>query len=493
MQKELLVPVGNFACLPYAVFNGCDAIYLAGKKYGARAYADNFTDEELKKAVSFCHLYGVKVYVAINVMLFERELNAVLEYLHFLVSINVDALIVSDLGLIATIHELYPNLEIHASTQAHTFNVSQIKFLKELGVKRVVVDRELSLKEIKKLENIIDIEVFIHGALCVSYSGNCLMSYMLKQRSGNRGCCAQVCRLKYSLEHKRKIVPLKDKYLLSTKELNTSAHLDELLASKIVSFKVEGRMKSPSYVGFITKYYRTLITNYEKTGKVQIKKEDIEKLKVIFNREFTDGYLFESKNIYNMKTPNHQGTFLGQVISISKDKIKIKLKKSLSQGDGIRFISEDVGMMVNYLYDKNGKLINMGRANDIVYVLNKVNLTKTGEVRKTIDYQLETELSKVAKKKILVNVDLNISLGKFAILVDDGNNKIKLVDDFVFMATKKATTKEEIIKQIKKTGNTPFEIDKISICIEPNLFIPLSKINDIRRRVLEMLERQRRK
>ena len=491
MQKELLIPVGNFECLKYAVFNGCDAIYLAGKQYGARAYAGNFTLEELKMAISFCHLYDVKVYVALNIMIFERELKNVISYVDYLVSLNVDALIVSDLGLISYLHELYPNLEIHASTQAHTFNINQIKFLKNLGVKRVVVDRELSLQKINELANIIDIEVFIHGALCVSYSGNCLMSYMINKRSGNRGSCAQICRLPFKLEHNNKILDLKEKYLLSTKELNTSNHIEELLKSNIKSFKVEGRMKSPSYVGFITRFYRNLIDNYEKNKESLVSKEELEKLKVIFNREFTDGYLFNNENIYNMKTPNHQGILIGKVISYDNKKIKLKLFKPLSQEDGIRFTSIDKGMIVNYLYDKNKKLIREASKDDIVYVDNKINLKSLSDVRKTIDHKLELELKKLPVKKIPIDVVLDISLNNFKLYVTDGKNEIIVEDNIALHAKKVVTSKEEIIKQINKTGNTPFIINNLKINLESNLFIPLSKINEIRRKALEMLERKR--
>ncbi len=492
-MKELLIPVGSYEALEYAVYNGCDAVYLAGKKYGARSYANNFTLEELKNAVSFCHLYDVKVYVAINIMIFEREFKEVIKYILYLNSINVDALIISDLGLISYLHQNYPKIVIHASTQAHTFNINQIKFLKELGVKRVVVDRELSIEEINCFENIMEIEVFIHGALCVCYSGNCLMSYLTKKRSGNRGCCAQNCRLPYQLKQNNKLVNLKDKYLLSTKELNTSYHIEELMKSNITSFKVEGRMKSPSYVGFITNFYRTLIDNYQKFGKVMISEEDIEKLKVIYNRDFTDGYLFNNQNIYNMKSPNHQGIILGKVIDFNKKIVKIKLFKDLNQEDGIRFVNENLGMIVNFLYDEKGKLINKAFKNDIVLIDNKLKIESLGEVRKTIDYQLEKTLQKTFKRTILIDVILNITLDNFIITVIDNKNKITMERKICEKALKVVTSKEEIIKQIKKTGDTPFTIGQIKILLEPNLFIPIKKINEIRRDVLEKLESVRRK
>ena len=295
-MKELLIPVGSMEALKYAVLNGADAVYLGGKRFGARAYAQNFDDETLKEALLFAHLYGVKVYVTVNTLIFERELQNVQDYLIFLESIHVDAVIVSDLGIISWLHQNLPNLNVHVSTQAHTFNADIIRFYKNLGVTRVVVDREMSLDEIKALPDILEIECFIHGALCVCYSGQCLFSYFKDGRSGNRGTCSQSCRMPYNLFKDGKKLETDGKYLLSTKELNTSLHIDELLKSNITSFKVEGRMKSPLYVGFITRFYRRLFDGEKITSK------DRKDLKVMFNREFTDGYLFNEKNIMNQKS-----------------------------------------------------------------------------------------------------------------------------------------------------------------------------------------------
>ena len=197
MQKELLIPAGSMESLKKAVLNGADAVYIGGKHFGARAFAKNFTEEEIIEAKSFCHLYGAKLYVTVNTMVYQSEWENVTQYINFLHRANVDALIVSDIGLITYIHETFPDLEIHASTQAHTYTVEQCYFLKELGVTRVVLDREMSLEEIEAIPNILEKEVFIHGALCVSYSGQCLMSALKGGRSGNRGSCAQVCRLPY--------------------------------------------------------------------------------------------------------------------------------------------------------------------------------------------------------------------------------------------------------------------------------------------------------
>ena len=261
-KVELLSPVGNMECLIQAVNNGADAVYLGGKKFGARHYANNFDYDEMIEAIKYCHLYGVKIYVTVNTIVFEKELDEVLKFVEFLHSNQVDAIIVQDLGLIRIIRKKFPNMEIHASTQAHNHNDYGLSLLKSLGVKRAVLARELSLKEIKNLKTDIDKEVFIHGALCVSYSGCCLFSAMHGSRSGNRGECVGSCRLPYKLYENGNEIKTNGDYLLSTKSLCTINDLDKLIDSGIKSFKIEGRMKSSEYVGYITRLYREKIDEY---------------------------------------------------------------------------------------------------------------------------------------------------------------------------------------------------------------------------------------
>ncbi len=242
-MHELLIPVGDYLSLEYAIANGADAVYLGYKKFNARAYAKNFSEEELKEAVALCHLYGVRLYVTMNTLVKDKEVDNFLETVSFLHQIGVDALIMQDFGMICLVRETFPNLEIHASTQANVCTEEAVQLYHQLGVKRVVLPREMSLEEIEKIPIPIEKEVFIHGALCMSYSGCCLMSSMIGSRSGNRGECTGCCRLFYELYENAKKV--KSGYLLSTKELNTSSKMSELMKSDIASFKVEGRMKSP--------------------------------------------------------------------------------------------------------------------------------------------------------------------------------------------------------------------------------------------------------
>ena len=271
MKKELLAPAGNMECLKAAVLNGADAVYLACKNFGARKFASNFTNDEIKEAIKFCHLYGVKVYVTMNTLVKNEEVESFIEQARFLHKNGVDAILVQDFGMICLLREMFPNLEIHASTQANTSSYETAKFYHDLGIKRVVFSRELSIEEIDKIDIPIEKEAFIHGALCISYSGLCLMSSMLGERSGNRGECTGCCRLPYTLYDKDKKLS-SNKYLLSTKELNTSTEFDKLLNSSIYSFKIEGRMKSPLYVGFIVNLYRRLIDKEEVDLETETKK-----------------------------------------------------------------------------------------------------------------------------------------------------------------------------------------------------------------------------
>jgi len=250
---ELLAPVGNMECLKAAINAGADAVYLSGINFGARSFAGNFTNSELVTAINTCHLYGVKVYVTVNTLIYDIETDRFMKYIDFLHKNNVDAVIMQDIGMIDLVRKTYPNLEIHASTQLHIHNLEGAKLCEELGIKRVVLARETPIKlieEIKKNIN-IDIEIFVHGALCMSYSGQCLISALIGSRSGNRGTCAQICRMPYSLEIDNKIVE-NNQYLLSTKDLNTLENLDKIINSGVYSLKIEGRMKRPEYVYLIT-------------------------------------------------------------------------------------------------------------------------------------------------------------------------------------------------------------------------------------------------
>lgn len=484
MQRELLSPAGNMESLKQAVHNGADAIYVASKNFGARKYATNFTNDELVEAIKYCHLYGVKLYVTMNTIIKNNEVDSFLEQAEFLHKNGVDALIVQDFGMICLLREKYPNLEIHASTQANTSSNETAKLFYDLGVKRVVFSRELSLEEIKNINVPIEKEVFVHGALCISYSGCCLMSSMIGTRSGNRGECTGCCRLPYSLEYKNEIIE-KNKYLLSTKELNTSLKFKEILDSDIVSYKIEGRMKSPEYVGFITRYYRNIIDNYQKTENLD---EETDKLKTIYNREFTLGRLFNctDKDLMNIKTPNHIGLEIGEVIEVTDKKIKISLNRPLNQHDGIRFKNSGKGFIVNYLYDKKDNLVNT--SNSICYVDNKVELKEKDIVCKTLDYNLINSLKEISEKKIPIQIKVTAIVNeKLKIEVSDNINDLLIEGNIVQESINAPIDKERIKKQVEKLGETPFISTMTTINSSENIFISIKELNELRRQIINDL------
>ena len=489
MKKELLSPAGNMESLKQAVYNGCDAVYLACKNFGARKFANNFSNDEIIEAIKFCHLYGVRVYVTMNTLVKNNEVDDFLNQIRFLHKNGVDAVLVQDFGMICLLHDMFPNLEIHASTQANTSSIDTCKFYKSIGVKRVVFSRELSIDEINNIDVDIEKEAFIHGALCISYSGCCLMSSMQGGRSGNRGECAGCCRMKYSLLD-NDIVIESDKYLLSTKELNTTYKMDDLMNSNIDSFKIEGRMKSPLYVGFITNLYRRLIDG----ERVDLDYEN-DRLKTIFNREFTIGRIFseDDTNLINSKSPNHIGLKIGKA-ELCKDKIKIILDKNqeLNQYDAIRFMNSNKGMIVNYLYDKNMKLVNKC-SDGICYVDNKVKLNSNDLIAKTQDYKLGLEYE---KKNNIHKIGLTFKVvahkgGKLFISVSDGTNIVEQFGNEVSEAINAPTYCSDIEKHLSKLNDTPYYIDKIDYEIDDNIFIQIKNINDLRRELIDKLSDMR--
>lgn len=480
-MKELLSPAGDIKSLKAAIFGGADAIYVGMKDFGARKYASNFTKEEIKEATTLCHLYGVKLYVTLNTVIKDEEVNSFLELVDYLYHLGIDAFIMQDFGMICLLLDIYEDIEIHASTQFNNSSIETLKLLKDLGVKRVVLSRELTLKEIEKINIDIEKEVFIHGALCISYSGNCLFSSMLGHRSGNRGECTACCRLPYKLYEEDKLI--NEGYLLSTKELNTSPRFDELLKSNIKSFKIEGRMKSSEYVYFITKFYRNLIDGKKNTP------EDLESLKILFNRGFTTGNLFED-NLINSESPNHIGLKIGKVLSITKEKIKIKLTRKLNQEDGIRFYQSKKGMIVNFLYNEKNLLVNT--TDGICYVKNTIDLKGLDDVYLTSSKYLSNTLLNYEPKKIKIKMKFTgCSEQKAKLELDDGKNRITCLGAICQSAKKRPLTKEEIKEKLTKLGNTIYEIESIDINLEDDIFLPISQINDLRRCTIEKLNEER--
>lgn len=502
MKKvELLSPAGNMECLKSAIEAGCDAVYLGGKKFGARIYAGNFTDEEVIEGINYAHLYGVKVYVTINTIIYEREVDGFVDYVRFLHKNNVDAVIIQDLGMFDLLRKKFPNLEVHASTQMHIHNFEGASLIEKLGAKRVVMARETPLsviKEIKEKLN-IEVEIFVHGALCVSYSGQCLASALIGPRSGNRGTCAQICRKKYDLYDESGNKLNDDKYLLSTKDLCLLEHLDDVISSGANSLKIEGRMKRPEYVYLVTKIYRKAIDNYYETGKLGITKEDITSLKKIFNRCFTKGFMLGEKNdcfTYSVR-PNHKGIMVGTVLSKVKNELKIKLTGNLNVHDGVRIIDdkEDKGLVINKMFI-NGKPISNAKPGDVISVRYDEFVKPGSRVLLTTDYNQIKDINNsltLKTRKVPIDVYVEAKLGKpLKMKITDGINEvIKESDKVTQKALKIPTNKETIIKQVSKTGNTIYKADKFKINLDDNIFINIKDINDIRRSALEKLSKKR--
>ena len=489
-KHELLVPVGDIECLKQAIANGADAVYGGCQQFGARKFAKNFTNEEIVEAIRLCHLYDVKFYATMNTLVKDSEVSSFLGQIEFLYNQGVDAVILQDFGMISYVLKRYPNLEVHASTQCNNSSYDIVKILYDMGVKRVVFSRELSLDEIENITVPVEKEVFIHGALCISYSGCCLMSSMIGGRSGNRGECAGACRLPYQLFYDNQQLS-SPSYLLSTKELNTSYRFEELLNSDIYSFKIEGRMKSPEYVGFITRMYRHLI---DSNGDISGLDLEVEKLKTIFNREFTSGHLFHCDvlELMNTSTPNHIGLPIGKVIEVNTKKIRIQLDKSLHQGDGIRFLESGKGLIVNYLYDNNDLLVSHVDKGNICSIDNKIGLESLDDVSKTSDYVLMQEMKILPARSIPITFLVKAHVGSvFSVEISDGVRKIVATGSVVQESITSPVSDVRIRTQLEKLGDTPFVSRATVIEMDSNIFISLREINEIRRSLVQQLLKQR--
>lgn len=501
MKKvELLAPAGNMENLKYAVMAGCDAVYLGLKKFGARAFSSNFSDSEFIEAVNYCHLYGVKVYVTLNTIIYDYEVEDFLKTVDFIHKNNVDAVLIQDLGMLDLVRKTYPNLEVHASTQMHIHNLDGVKVLEKLGIKRAVLARETSIDTIKyiKENSNIELEVFVHGALCVSYSGECLMSKFIGGRSGNRGECAGACRLSYDVVDCNNNILNKNKYPISTKDLNTIYYIDKLIESGVASLKIEGRMKSKEYVYMVVKLYRDTIDNYYKTGKVIVNENDLLKLKKIFNREYTKGFLFNINNneLINSYRPNHMGVNVGKVLNYKNGYATILLTDHVSIGSGLRVLSKnnkDVGILVNEFY-KNNKLVKDAYKDDIISIKVHDKVFKDDIVVITNDKSISNSIEdyiKNNKRKVLISGKVSCKLGIITLEVSDGINKVVVSSNNVFKSINKSTTKEDISVKLNKLVNTVYKFNSLDINIDSNLFIPLKEINGLKNDMVMLLNDKR--
>lgn len=502
MKKvELLAPAGNMDSLKAAVMAGCDAVYLGGVLFGARAFAGNFTNEEIVYAINYAHLYGVKVYVTINTIIYDSEVERFLDYVRFLHKNNVDAVIIQDIGMFDLLRKKFPNLELHASTQMNIHNYDGALLAKNLGFKRVVMARETPIDVIKKIKEEIDIEieVFIHGALCVSYSGECLLSALVGKRSGNRGTCAQICRKKYDFYDDDKNKLNTNNYLLSTKDLCTLKYVDKLIEIGVDSLKIEGRMKRSPYVYLVTKTYRKVIDNYYNTGKLKIDENDIIELKKMFNRNFTKGFMLneDNNNFTYDKRPNNIGIEVGQVISKVKNDLKIKLTYDVSVHDGLRILDdkEDKGLVINKMFINNKSVLE-AKKGDVITLKYDKYVEKNSKVLLTSSKkQLDSISEAIKNQERFVYVDLSFTAKEnenLKLTITDGLNTVtEVLDKTPMRAINKETSLDVIKKQLSKLGNTVYKARSITLNLDDNLFINIKDINEIRRRAISKLNEKR--
>ncbi|MBE6138934.1 MAG: U32 family peptidase [Firmicutes bacterium] len=493
-MPELLAPVGNMECLKAAINAGCDAVYLSGRNFGARSFAGNFSREELEIAINTCHLYGVKVYITVNTLIYDVEVDRFIEYIDYIHQLGVDAVIMQDIGMIDLVRKTYPNLEIHASTQANIHNLEGVKLCEGLGIKRVVLARETPIELIKEIKDKTnaELEIFVHGALCMSYSGECLMSALIGNRSGNRGTCAQSCRQPYSLEIDGDLVS-NNEYLLSTKDLNTLDNIGELIECGVDSLKIEGRMKRPEYVYLVTSLYRKAIDNYVKYGETKITENDIKNLKKLFNRQFTKGFLFNEENdsFVNTYRPNHLGIKIGTVLDYKKGQAIIKLNDNLNINDGIRIIGKnDTGSIVTIMY-KNGNRVSNAFKGDIISIPFKETIDNNAIVLKTTDYNQIKEIEDKIKidRKIKISGKCILKVGEpIKLIVSDAKNTVEKYSDYIVEKSQKSeTTTDRIKEQLNKLGDTIYEFDNLEIEKDDSIFVPINKLNELRREVMNTL------
>ena len=515
---ELLAPAGSPESFRAAVAGGADAIYLSGKRFGARRSATNFTDVEIQEAVSHAHSRDIRVYVTINTLIHDRELPDVAEYLIWLYSIGVDAVLVQDTGIAALARDIVPLLPLHASTQMTVHSTEGVRWAAEQGFSRVVLARELKLNDILDIaretgESGIGLEVFAHGALCYCYSGQCLLSSVIGGRSGNRGMCAQPCRKpytlmtgdtdEYGLPTGLRELPSAGRYLLSPKDLCTYENLLQLVNSPVVSLKIEGRMKSPEYVSIVVSTYRRALDAIA-AGNEYTSPGALQDLHLAFNRGFTSGYLFEKSPAACMGTEasDNRGICIGSVSRYDKKSktITFRPERSLipSPGDGLLLS-----------HPKNPR-------QEYGFSLNTVPIQKDGEMVIRVPYPVEpgtgvfitssTDLEMRARQitahppvvlRHPVPVDLDVRIEKGGNLVVEGlihtrsGRALPLIyrSDFCLVpARSHPLTREQVEQQLKKTGGTPFTIRNFSLEYSGDLFTPLAGLNRVRREFLAQAE-----
>ena len=508
---ELLAPVGSMEHLKVAINAGASSVYLSGKDYGARKFAQNFTLDEINEAVNTAHLHNVKVYVTVNTLIKQDELEDVINYLAKLYSIGVDAVLIQDLGLVELINSHLPNLKIHASTQMTCENQLKLDYLESKGIKRVVLPREMRKDEIENLKTNIELEIFAHGALCYSYSGQCLMSSFKGGRSGNRGTCAQPCRQKYKVSGIKK-----EDYYLSPCDLSLFDKLKEISELNIACIKIEGRMRNKEYLAIVISNYRKAL-NKLRSGK-ETRSEEIN---LVFNRGFVEGQ-FNDNSKRSLRS-GHIGLKIGHVIDSHKNQIAIKIDdeiKSIPQkGDGLLLIknNKDYGFEISqnpiittlnhFRKRKNKQIKDLTRKEKVMIVkkvwqnkksnfnLNEstVFLTKKHDLIKKA-HEIENKGNSYVKSKLTLTFSIKNKFPKLKGRLTLANKKeieCEVIGNTPFeKPLKKSVSQDTVKKQLSKVDNYPYQIIQINVNYDGTLFIPISKINELRRDLFKNIEEE---
>ena len=486
-KTELLAPAKDKKTAITAINSGCDAIYIGAQNFGARKKVPNSL-EDIKEIVDYAHKFYVKVHVTVNTILTDDELIEAQKLIQKLYEIGVDAIIVQDMGIFKlAVEGKLPPIVLHASTQCDNRTLEKVKFFDDMGISRVILARELSLEKIKEIckNTNAEIETFIHGALCVSYSGQCYMSYYIGGRSANRGECAQACRKKYTLIDEKGNIIAKDKYLLSMKDFNASRHLKVLIDEGVKSFKIEGRLKDENYVKNVVAYYRCEIDKFaSKTSSGQVFLDFEPDVRKSFNRGFTDYFLDGRKRCFNFESPKSLGEKLGKITKVGKDYFEIGgLEDKIAASQAVIRINSQDGLYFN----GSGCLVNKVEGNKIYP--NKMDGIVVGlEIYRNFDSKFEKQLEN-SKIKRQIGVKFSFKNGVLKV-VDEDENSVNLTLPKGEKAKNPDKMKENFVTQLKKTGDSDFYVQDIKIIGEIP-FMPLSQINEIRRNILDDLMNDR--
>ncbi|WP_461629898.1 peptidase U32 family protein [Labilibaculum euxinus] len=490
-QIELLAPAKNLETGMAAINYGADAIYIGAPKFGARSAAGN-TLEDIGKLIKYAHKYWAKVFITMNTILYDHELKEAEELIHQLYKLGADALIVQDMGVLEM---NLPPIELHASTQTHNYDIDRIKFLEQVGFKRIILARELSLDQIKEIRKntTAELEYFIHGALCVSLSGQCYFSHAVGGRSANRGECSQACRMKYDLVDGEGKVIAKDKHLLSLKDLNLSGHMKELVESGICSLKIEGRLKDSSYLKNVTNYYRKELDDvfakkneFKKASSGTVKPNFEPDLERTFNRGFTN-YFFTGRipEIANFHTPKSLGKEIGKIVDIRKDHFIIDTKFEIHNGDGLCFFNHNKllkGILVNGVKGKQvfPNEMNMLVKGAVLYRNNDHEFAKTLKRDNSIR-RISADLFLEFKENILT---------LFAADEDGISASVQIKEEFE-LAHNAEMAITNLKNQLSKSGDSIYSINSIETNFTEAPFVQAKVLNELRRQVLDSLTENR--